>query len=87
VGDGAVVGPGTILTATIPVIDVETGETIGRGEIPSWCVAVSGTRPRQFPGGEFGMPAVLVIRRLEPGQRHDKAKLNDALRDVGLSLG
>jgi 2,3,4,5-tetrahydropyridine-2-carboxylate N-succinyltransferase len=87
VGDGAVVGPGTILTATIPVIDVETGETIGRGEIPSWCVAVSGTRSRTFPGGEFGMPAVLVIRRLQPGQRHDKAQLNDALRDVGLSLG
>jgi 2,3,4,5-tetrahydropyridine-2-carboxylate N-succinyltransferase len=87
VGEGAVVGPGVILTATIPVIDVQSGDELARGAIPPWCVAVSGTRRRDFPGGEFGMPAVLVIKRLEPGQRHDKAQLNDALRDVGLSLG
>ena len=87
VGAGAMVGPGVILTATIPVIDVESGAEISRGAIPSWCVAVSGTRPREFAGGTFGLPAVLVIKRLEPGQRHDKSKLNDALRDVGLSLG
>ena len=48
---------------------------------------MSGTRKREFPGGEFGMPAVLVIKRLEEGKRHDKAQLNDAPRDVGLSLG
>ena len=87
VGEGAVVGPGTILTATIPVIDVQTGEELSRGRIPSWCVAVSGTRKRAYPGGEFGMPAVLVIKRLEEGKRHDKAQLNEALRDAGLSLG
>ncbi len=87
VGRGSVVGPGTILTATIPVIDVETGEEIARGAIPPWCVAVSGTRTRRFAGGEFGMPAVLVIKRLEEGRRHDKAQLNDALREHGLALG
>ena len=26
----------------------------------------SATRPREFPGGEFGLPCVLVIKRLEP---------------------
>jgi 2,3,4,5-tetrahydropyridine-2-carboxylate N-succinyltransferase len=31
------------------------------------------------------MPAVLIIRRLEPGVRHDKSKLNDILRDHGIS--
>ena len=36
-----------------------------------------------FPGGEFGLPCVLVIKRLEPGERHDKSKLNDILRDHG----
>ena len=87
VGEGAVVGPGTILTATIPVIDVETGDEIARGAIPPWCVAVSGTRPRTFAGGQFGMPAVLIIKRLEQGRRHDKAQLNDALRQHGLALG
>jgi 2,3,4,5-tetrahydropyridine-2-carboxylate N-succinyltransferase len=42
-------------------------------------------RPRQFPGGEFGMPCVLVLRRLPEGSRHDKAELNAILRDHGLN--
>ncbi len=83
VGEGTVLGAGAVLTGSIPVIDVETGDEISRGEIPAWCVAVAGTRPRSFPGGEFGLPAVLVIKRLEEGQRHDKSALNEILRDHG----
>jgi 2,3,4,5-tetrahydropyridine-2-carboxylate N-succinyltransferase len=83
VGDGAVLGAGCILTATIPVIEAATGEEISRGIVPSWCVAVSATRPRAYPGGEFGLPCVLVVRRLEAGERHDKSKLNDILRQHG----
>jgi 2,3,4,5-tetrahydropyridine-2-carboxylate N-succinyltransferase len=83
VGDGVVLGAGCILTGSIPVIDAETGEELGRGVVPSWCVAVAATRPRTFPGGEFGLPCVLVVKRLEPGERHDKAALNDVLRDHG----
>ncbi|MFI6598824.1 2,3,4,5-tetrahydropyridine-2,6-dicarboxylate N-succinyltransferase [Nonomuraea sp. NPDC050536] len=85
VGRGAVVGAGTILSASIPVIDVETGEELSRGRIPDWCVAVSGTRQKRFPGGTFGLPCVLVLRRLEPGQRHDKAALNQVLREHGVN--
>ena len=85
VGTGAVVGAGTILSASMPVIDVETGEEIARGRIPDWCVAVGGTRTREFAGGSFGLPCVLVIKRLAEGERHDKAQLNDVLRGHGLS--
>jgi 2,3,4,5-tetrahydropyridine-2-carboxylate N-succinyltransferase len=85
VGKGAVVGAGTILSATIPVIDVETGEELSRGRIPDWCVAVGGTRTKEFAGGSFGLSCVLVLKRLEEGQRHDKAQLNDVLRGHGLS--
>jgi 2,3,4,5-tetrahydropyridine-2-carboxylate N-succinyltransferase len=85
VGKGAVVGAGTILTSSMPVIDVQTGEEIARGHIPAWCVAVGGTRAKEFPGGTFGMPAVLVLKRLEAGRRHDKAELNDVLRQHGLN--
>ncbi|GAA4098145.1 2,3,4,5-tetrahydropyridine-2,6-dicarboxylate N-succinyltransferase [Nonomuraea soli] len=85
VGRGAVVGAGTILSASMPVIDVETGEELSRGRIPDWCVAVSGTRMKEFPGGTYGLPAVLVLKRLEPGQRHDKAALNDVLREHGVN--
>ncbi|GAA0564453.1 2,3,4,5-tetrahydropyridine-2,6-dicarboxylate N-succinyltransferase [Actinomadura livida] len=85
VGKGAVVGSGTNLSASMPVIDVETGEEISRGRIPDWCVAVGGTRYKEFEGGTFGLPAVLILKRLEEGQRHDKASLNDILRDHGIN--
>ncbi|MFI6736819.1 2,3,4,5-tetrahydropyridine-2,6-dicarboxylate N-succinyltransferase [Nonomuraea sp. NPDC050451] len=85
VGEGAVVGAGTILSGSIPVIDVQTGEELARGHIPAWCVAVGGTRQKEFPGGTFGLPCVLVLKRLEPGQRHDKAALNDVLREHGVN--
>jgi 2,3,4,5-tetrahydropyridine-2,6-dicarboxylate N-succinyltransferase len=86
VGDGTTLGAGCILTGSIPVIDAETGEELGRGRVPAWSVAVSATRPRTFPGGEFGLPCVLVIKRLEPGERHDKSRLNDILRDHGATV-
>jgi 2,3,4,5-tetrahydropyridine-2-carboxylate N-succinyltransferase len=82
---GAVLGAGTILTRTMHVIDVETGQELPRGEVPAWSVSVSGTRPRTFGGGEFGMPCVLVLKRLPAGEAHDKAALNDILRGHGLS--
>ena len=82
---GAVLGSGTILTRTSHVIDVESGEELPRGEAPAWSVCVGGTRMRTFPGGEFGMPCVLVLRRLPEGSRHDKAALNEILRDHGVN--
>jgi 2,3,4,5-tetrahydropyridine-2-carboxylate N-succinyltransferase len=85
VGTGVVLGAGTILSGSIPVIDAETGEEISRGTVPDWCVAVSATRPRRFPGGEFGMPCVLVVKRLSEGERHDKSRLNEILRERGVS--
>jgi 2,3,4,5-tetrahydropyridine-2-carboxylate N-succinyltransferase len=53
--------------------------------VPAWSVAVSGSRRRQFPGGEFFLPCVLVIRRLTEGERHDQLHLNEILREHGVS--
>jgi 2,3,4,5-tetrahydropyridine-2,6-dicarboxylate N-succinyltransferase len=86
VGPGTILGAGCVLTGSIPVIDAETGEEISRGRVPAWSVAVSATRPRAFAGGEFGLPCVLVIKRLEPGERHDKSRLNSILRDHGATV-
>ncbi|MDP9071496.1 MAG: 2,3,4,5-tetrahydropyridine-2,6-dicarboxylate N-succinyltransferase [Actinomycetota bacterium] len=86
VGAGVVLGSGVILNPSIPVISAETGEELARGVVPPWCVAVSASRPRQFPGGTFGLPCVLVIKRLPEGERHDKAKLNDMLRQHGATV-
>jgi 2,3,4,5-tetrahydropyridine-2-carboxylate N-succinyltransferase len=85
VGQGAVLGAGVILSATIPVIDAESGQELARGHVPPWCVAVSATRPRAFAGGEFGLPCVLVIRRLAEGERHDKTTLEAVLREHGVT--
>ncbi len=86
VGRGSVVGEGTILNPTIPVIDAETGDELSRGHVPPWSVAVQASRRREFPGGEFYLPCVLVLKRLTEGQRHDKAQLNDILRSHGVSM-
>jgi len=86
VGEGAKVGAGTILSSSIPVYDAETGDELGRGEIPPWSVAISATRSRDFPGGTWGLPCVLVISRLAPGEQHDKLKLESVLRDHGATI-
>ena len=82
---GAVLGAGAILTKTTHVIDTETGEELPLGEVPAWSVCVGGFRNRKFPGGEFGMACVLVLKRLPEGSDHDKAALNDILRDHGVN--
>jgi 2,3,4,5-tetrahydropyridine-2-carboxylate N-succinyltransferase len=86
VGTGAVVGAGVVLNPSIPVFDTETGEELSRGSIPPWCVAVSGTRMKSFPGGSFGLGCVLIIKRLSEGERHSKTLLNEILRDHGAAL-
>lgn len=85
VGRGAVLGAGTVLNPSIPVIDAETGETLSKGYVPDYCVAVNAQRKREYPGGEFYLPCVLVVRRLEEGERHNKTALNDLLRDHGIA--
>ncbi len=85
VGEGAVLGEGSVLNPSIPVIDAESGEELGRGAVPAWSVAVPASRRRTFPGGDFYLPCLLVIRRLAPGERHDKAQLNAVLREHGVS--
>ncbi|MGO9658993.1 MAG: 2,3,4,5-tetrahydropyridine-2,6-dicarboxylate N-succinyltransferase [Acidimicrobiales bacterium] len=86
VGAGAVLSEGCILNPGIPVIDAASGEELSRGVVPPWCVGVGATRPRTFAGGTFGLPCVLVVRRLEEGQRHSTAQLEEMLREHGVSI-
>jgi 2,3,4,5-tetrahydropyridine-2-carboxylate N-succinyltransferase len=82
---GAKLGAGTILTASTHVFEAETGNELARGEIPERAVAVGSTRVRSFPGGDFGMPCVLVLRQLAEDEAHDKLALNDVLREHGVA--
>jgi 2,3,4,5-tetrahydropyridine-2-carboxylate N-succinyltransferase len=85
VGQGAVLSAGSFLDPSIPVYDAETGEEVSRGVVPPWCVAIRASRRREYPGGEFFVPIVLIIKRLTEGERHDKAQLNAVLREHGAS--
>ena len=85
VGKGTVLGAGTILNPSIPVIDAETGEEVSRGYVPDYCVAVTASRRREYPGGEFFLPCVLIIKRMQEGESHDKVALNSLLRDHGVA--
>lgn len=82
---GAKLGAGTILTSSTRVFDAETGDELPRGEAPAWSVCVTAYRNKSFPGGDFGMPVLLVLKRLEEGQEHDKLALNDLLREHGVN--
>jgi len=86
VGAGSVLGEGVLLNPSIPVIDAETGVELSRGVVPPWSVGVQASRRKEFPGGEFGLPCVLIVKRLTEGERHDKSKLNDVLRDHGVNV-
>jgi 2,3,4,5-tetrahydropyridine-2,6-dicarboxylate N-succinyltransferase len=83
--EGAVLGANVVLTGSTPIIDVTGPEPVTyRGRVPARSVVVPGTRPRQFPAGEFQLACALII-----GQRTEatdlKTSLNPALRDlVGL---
>ncbi|MEO6715565.1 MAG: 2,3,4,5-tetrahydropyridine-2,6-dicarboxylate N-succinyltransferase [Mycobacteriales bacterium] len=82
---GAKLGAGAILTASTRVFDAESGDELARGEAPERAVCVGSTRVKSFAGGDFGMPVLLVLRRLEEGAIHDKLALNDILREHGVA--
>jgi 2,3,4,5-tetrahydropyridine-2-carboxylate N-succinyltransferase len=82
---GAKLGAGAVVTSSTRVFEAETGAELPRGVVPERAVAVGSTRVKTFAGGDFGMPCLLVLRYLEPGQEHDKLALNDILREHGVA--
>jgi len=83
---GSILGAGVILSGSIPVIDAQTGEEVGRGDIPERSVVVQATRPRRYPGGEFGLACALIVRRLAEGEKHGDITLENTLREHGIAI-
>jgi len=86
VEEEAVLGAGTVLTASTPIIDVTTErEVVHKGRVPARSVVVPGTRPRSFPAGDYALPCALII-----GQRtastDRKTSLNEVLRAFALAV-
>jgi 2,3,4,5-tetrahydropyridine-2,6-dicarboxylate N-succinyltransferase len=80
----AVLGAGTVLTASTPILDVRgSAPVVHRGVVPPGVVVVPGTWPREFPAGIFHVPCALIV-----GARGDatesKIRLNQNLRESPL---
>jgi 2,3,4,5-tetrahydropyridine-2-carboxylate N-succinyltransferase len=84
--ENVVLGANTVLTGSIPVIDVTSADAEPiRGRVPAGSVIVPGTRPRTFPGGTYHLSCALLIgRRSESTDR--KTSLNQALRDFAVPV-
>ncbi len=80
VEEGAVLGAHTILSASVPIIDVTGDEPVEiRGRVPANAVVVPGGRFKDFPAGRYLLQTPLLIGyRSESTDR--KTSLNEALR-------
>jgi 2,3,4,5-tetrahydropyridine-2-carboxylate N-succinyltransferase len=86
VGEGAVLGALTVLTASMQIIDVTGAEpTVARGVIPPRAVVIPGSRPKDFPAGTFNVPCALVIGHRSTAT-DTKVSLNAALRDYDVPV-
>jgi 2,3,4,5-tetrahydropyridine-2-carboxylate N-succinyltransferase len=82
----AVLGANVVLTPSVPIIDVTGDEPKEyRGEVPARSVVIPGTRKKQFPAGEYGVPCALIIGQRSEGTDR-KVSLNQALRDFQVSV-
>lgn len=84
IGREAVLGANVVITKSTHIIDVTQNPVVEyTGYVPPRSVVIPGTRPRQFPGGEYGVPCALII-----GQRKEstdtKVSLNETLREFGV---
>jgi 2,3,4,5-tetrahydropyridine-2-carboxylate N-succinyltransferase len=86
VGEGAVVAPNVVLSASVPIIDVSGKEPVEyRGEVPPRKVVLPGVRQKEYPAGTYGLPCALIV-----GERSAstdlKTSLNDALREFEIAV-
>jgi 2,3,4,5-tetrahydropyridine-2-carboxylate N-succinyltransferase len=86
IGTGAVLGAGTVITASTSIVDVRGDEpVITKGYVEPRSVVIPGTMPKMFPAGQYGVPVALVI-----GTRSEstdmKTSLNAALRDFEVAV-
>ncbi len=80
IGREAVIGAGTVITASTHIIDVTgNGPVTYSGYVPPRSVVIPGSYTKHFPAGDYQVPCAMII-----GQRKEstdlKTSLNEALR-------
>ena len=76
VRENAVIAMGTYISASTPIIDRATGETL-YGEVPSGAVVVPGSRPD--PKSGVNLYCTVIVKRVDAKTRA-KTAINDLLR-------
>ena len=86
VGEEAVLGANTVLTASSRIIDVTGNEPVQYDkEIPPRSVVIPGSYNKKFPAGEYQIPCALIIgKRKESTDK--KTSLNQVLRDFEVAV-
>lgn len=80
IGEGAVIAPQVVVTASTPIIDVTGDEPVEhRGSVPAGAVVVPGTRTKVLPAGEVQLDCGYIIGERSPST-DDKTALTEALR-------
>lgn len=83
---GAVLGAGTVLTASTRIVDVRGPQAITtRGEVPERAVVIPGSIPKEFPAGTYNVPCALIIGT-RSAATDAKTSLNDVLREHEIAL-
>ena len=86
VEEEAVLGAGTVLTASTQIIDVSgEKEVIHKGVVPPRSVVIPGTRVKKFPAGEYQVPCALIIGTRSKST-DQKTSLTQALRDFAVAV-
>ncbi|MFO7939467.1 MAG: 2,3,4,5-tetrahydropyridine-2,6-dicarboxylate N-succinyltransferase [Bacteroidales bacterium] len=82
----AVLGANVVITKSTKIIDVTGNEPRElKGTIPARSVVIPGSVPKQFPAGEYHVPAALIIGQRKPSTDR-KTSLNDALREFNVAV-
>lgn len=86
VGKEAVLGANVTLTASSKIIDVTGSEPIiYKGEVPERSVVIPGSYTKEFPAGNYQVPAALIIGKRK-ASTDLKTSLNDALRENDVAV-
>lgn len=86
IGKEAVLGANVVLTGSTKIIDVSGSEPVEyKGYVPPRSVVIPGSFTKQFPAGNYQVPAALIIGQRKPSTDL-KTSLNDALRDFGVAV-
>jgi 2,3,4,5-tetrahydropyridine-2-carboxylate N-succinyltransferase len=82
----AVLGANVVITKSTKIIDVTGDEpVVYQGRVPARSVVIPGSQTKQFPAGEYQVPAALIIGKRKPSTDL-KTSLNDALRDYDVAV-